>query len=60
MKWDINKLYELLLERGYRMDRGYGNLKGKVFRIPHMGNIYLDDLKDYLKNSDEVICSLKY
>ena len=60
MKWDINRIYELLLERGYRMDRGYGNLKGKVFRIPHMGNVYFNDLKEYLENLDEVICSLKY
>ena len=42
------------------MDRGYGNLKGKVFRIPHMGNIYMNDLKDYLEQIDEVLCQLKY
>ena len=59
-KWDINKIYNMLLKRNYRMDRGYGNLRGKVFRIPHMGNIYLNDLKDYLDNLDEVLCSLKY
>ena len=43
--WDINKIYNILLEKGFRMDRGYGKLKGKAFRIPHMGNIYLSDLK---------------
>lgn len=56
LNWDINKIYDLLLEKGYRMDRGYGNLKGKVFRIPHMGNIYLDDIKEYLEKIDEVLC----
>ena len=60
LNWDINKIYDSLLKKGYRMDRGYGNLKGKVFRIPHMGNIYLKDLKDYLKKIDEALCSLKY
>ena len=42
------------------MDRGYGSLRGKVFRIPHMGNIYMEDLKNYLNNFDEVLCQLKY
>ena len=59
-KWDINKINEQLLNRGFRMDRGYGSLRGKVFRIPHMGNIYMEDLKNYLNNFDEVLCQLKY
>ena len=59
-KWDINKINEQLLNRGFRMDRGYGSLRGKVFRIPHMGNIYMEDLKNYLHNFDEVLCQLKY
>ena len=42
------------------MDRGYGALRGKVFRIPHMGNIYIEDLKEYLNVFDEVLCQLKY
>jgi len=54
--WDVHKMYDKLLSLGYRMDRGYGNLKGKVFRIPHMGNIYMDDLKDYLNLMDTIIC----
>ena len=59
-KWDINKINDLLLQRGFRMDRGYGQLRGKVFRIPHMGNIYMNDLSEYLKEMDEVLCQLKY
>jgi len=55
-QWNINYIYEELLKRDFRMDRGYGSLKGKVFRIPHMGNVYMDDLKEYLENIDEVIC----
>ena len=46
--WDINRIYESLLSRGFRMDRGYGNLRGKAFRIAHMGNIYMEDLVEYL------------
>ena len=59
-KWDINAINEMLLEKGFRMDRGYGNFKGKVFRIPHMGNIYMEDLKVYLNQIDEILCQLKY
>ena len=58
--WDINKINEQLLQRGYRMDRGYGKYRGKAFRVPHMGNIYMDDLIDYLNTFEEVLCQLKY
>ena len=58
--WDINKINDSLLSKGFRMDRGYGKYKGKAFRIPHMGNIYMSDLKEYLMNFDEVLCHLKY
>ena len=42
------------------MDKGYGKYKGKAFRIPHMGNIYMNDLEEYLNNIDEILCQLKY
>ena len=38
------------------MDRGYVMFRFKTFRIPHMGNIYMDDLKEYLKVFESVIC----
>ena len=53
--WDINKINEKFLERGFRMDRGYGILRTKAFRISHMGNIYMDDLIEYLEIFDEII-----
>jgi len=53
--WDINKIYNKLLDRGYRMDRGYVNLRGKAFRIPHMGNIYMEDLKEYIVEFEKVM-----
>ena len=53
--WDINRIYNELLGSGYRMDRGYGNLRCKAFRIPHMGNVYMEDLIDYIKNLEKVI-----
>ena len=58
--WDIEKINLNLLNSGFRMDRGYGKFKGKAFRIPHMGNVYMNDLSEYLEHMDEVLCQLKY
>ena len=44
-----------MLEKGFRMDRGYGKLRGKAFRIAHMGNVFRADLEEYLNNFDEVL-----
>ena len=54
-KWDVNKINEALLKKGFRMDRGYGPLRGKAFRIAHMGNVYMEDLLEYLNVFDEVL-----
>ena len=37
------------------MDRGYGKLRGKAFRIAHMGNIYMNDLDEYLSEIEKVL-----
>ena len=55
MNWDINKLNDMLLLKGFRMDRGYGSLRGKVFRISHMGNIHMEDLEEYLEKFEECL-----
>jgi len=54
-EWDIDKINETLLSQGYRMDCGYGNLRGKTFRVAHMGNVYMNDLVDYLNKFDEAL-----
>ena len=56
--WDINKINDKLLKLGYRMDRGYGKLRGDAFRIAHMGNIYKTDLLDYLEDFDKVLSNV--
>ena len=53
--WDVNKIYNNLLSKGFRMDRGYGKLRGEAFRIAHMGNIYMEDLIEYLAEFDKEI-----
>ena len=57
--WDINTLNEKLLDKGFRMDRGYGPLRCKAFRVAHMGNIYIDDLIEYLAVIDELLLEIK-
>ena len=37
------------------MDRGYGALRYKAFRVAHMGNIYMEDLTEYLAIIDQLL-----
>lgn len=53
--WNVNKLNDMLLSDGFRMDRGYGDLRGKAFRIAHMGNIFQEDLNEYLNKIDQIL-----
>jgi len=43
--WDISALNQFLLQRGMRISNGYGDMKGKTFRIAHMGEIQLSDVE---------------
>jgi len=56
---DIPKMVSMLLEKGYRIVNGYGNLVNKTFRIGHMGEINLNDLEKMLKVLTEIIKELK-
>ena len=39
-------------EAGYAMDKGYGAIKGKTFRLPHMGDVTMDMLNEVLSGID--------
>ncbi len=41
----VAKVNEALGRRGARISNGYGNLKEQCFRIAHMGDLTLDDVK---------------
>lgn len=49
---DLNKE---LGKRGYSISNGYGSLKEKTFRIAHMADTTLDELKTLLKEIDDII-----
>ncbi len=52
---DVGGLNAFLMERGMRIANGYGPLKGKTFRIGHMGEVGPEDMKTLLAAMDEFI-----
>ena len=50
-----SELNEELQKRGYLIANGYGDLKDKTFRISHMGDYTQEDIRDLLKNIDEIL-----
>lgn len=51
----VSDLNKQLGERGFQISNGYGKLKEKTFRIAHMADCTLDDIKELLKNMDEIL-----
>lgn len=49
---DLNKK---LGERGFQISNGYGKLKEKTFRIAHMAECSLDDIKELLANINDIL-----
>jgi predicted phosphoserine aminotransferase len=42
-------------EKCFAMDTGYGQLKGKAFRVAHMGDMSIDTLREFLAGIDEYL-----
>jgi len=55
--FDVAGLNKFMAPRGIRLANGYGDLKGKTFRIAHMGEIQMKDLEDLLAAMDEFIAA---
>ena len=51
----IADLVKELGKRGYAMANGYGSIKEKTFRIAHMGDITLPEIKEYLAVIEEIL-----
>ncbi|MHA1461350.1 MAG: alanine--glyoxylate aminotransferase family protein, partial [Promethearchaeota archaeon] len=56
---DIGKMVSTLLEKGYRIVNGYGDLKNKTFRIGHMGEVTVKDLENMLKILTDIVSDLR-
>jgi aspartate aminotransferase-like enzyme len=52
---DIVALNAELGKRGAMISNGYGDLKGKCFRIAHMGDLTLNDLKWLTRQIEEIL-----
>ncbi len=55
---DVASFVKDLAKRGYELSNGYGPLKGKTFRIGHMGDHTEAGLEELLAAADEVIAGL--
>ncbi len=51
----VKELNQKLGERGYAISNGYGDLKEKTFRIAHMADTTMDEVKELLKVIEELI-----
>lgn len=51
----VAKLNEALALRGKTLSNGYGDLKEKTFRIAHMGELMLEDVKALLNDIEEIL-----
>lgn len=52
---DVSDLNKKLGERGFEISNGYGDLKDKTFRISHMGDYTLEEVKELLRNIDDIL-----
>ena len=52
---DVGDLNKKLGERGFMISNGYGDLKDKTFRISHMGDYTLGEVKELIKNINEIL-----
>ncbi|WP_026477904.1 pyridoxal-phosphate-dependent aminotransferase family protein [Alkaliphilus transvaalensis] len=51
----VKDLNNKLAEKGYMISNGYGDLKDKTFRIAHMADTTLEDIKVLLNIIDEIL-----
>lgn len=52
---DVAALNKELGVRGYQISNGYGKMKDKTFRIAHMADCTLDEIKELLVNIDDIL-----
>ena len=52
---DFEKFHSLLKSKGYEISAGYGDVKGKTFRIGHMGDTTPAGVKQLLSVMDEIL-----
>ncbi len=51
----VAELNKKLQERGMQLGNGYGDLKEKTFRIAHMGELSLEDMRAITENIEDIL-----
>ncbi len=54
----IDDMAKFMGNKGFSMDKGYGKIKGKTFRIAHMGDMQITTLEDILSGLDDFLESV--
>lgn len=54
-KIDVSKLNERLGERNFMISNGYGELKDLTFRISHMADYTIEDVKELISNINDIL-----
>ncbi len=57
--FDVDAMAKFMGGKGFSMDKGYGKIKGKTFRIAHMGDMQIHTLEEVLSGLDEYLESVK-
>jgi predicted phosphoserine aminotransferase len=52
---NVDDMAKFMGGKGFSMDKGYGKVKGKTFRIAHMGDMQPTELEEILSGLDEFI-----
>lgn len=52
---DVDQMAKFMSGKGFAMDKGYGEIKGKTFRLAHMGDMTIEVLEEVLAGLDEFI-----
>jgi predicted phosphoserine aminotransferase len=52
---NVDDMAKFMSGKGFSMDKGYGDIKGKTFRIAHMGDMTPDILEEILAGLDEFL-----
>ncbi|MFN8528397.1 MAG: alanine--glyoxylate aminotransferase family protein [Anaerolineae bacterium] len=59
INFDVDAMAKFMGGKGFSMDKGYGKVKGKTFRIAHMGDMQTSILESVLSGLDEFLESIK-
>lgn len=52
---NVDDMAKFMGGKGFSMDKGYGQIKGKTFRIAHMGDMQISTLEEVLSGLDEFL-----